>query len=115
MIAVKFEVFTTVKIQVEIFWVVTRCGHVVEYKLIGRPCCLEDESNKVLRNVGTLPQHYTASQPRRPRLTETVPRPTHCSQTSRPTEQNSPIAKIPLSSTQSYISELSTINIIQNH
>jgi len=29
---------------------------------------LEDGSNKFLRNAGILPHHYTASQPRRPRL-----------------------------------------------
>jgi hypothetical protein len=46
---VNFEVFTAMKIQVVVFsifrWV-----------------------NMVFRNVDTLPQHYTASQPRRPRL-----------------------------------------------
>jgi hypothetical protein len=28
----------------------------------------EAGGSKVLRNIGILPQHYTASQPRRPRL-----------------------------------------------
>jgi hypothetical protein len=34
------------------------------------PCYLhlQDGGNKALRNVGILPQHYTASKPRRPRL-----------------------------------------------
>jgi len=42
------------KIQVDVFWVVAF-----------QP---EDVNSKILRNVGILPQHYTASQPRRPRL-----------------------------------------------
>jgi hypothetical protein len=42
-----------VKIEVEFFWVVTPC---------------EDEGSTDLWNVGILPQHYTASQPRRTRL-----------------------------------------------
>jgi hypothetical protein len=39
-------------IQVEFLWVVTPCNVVVGYSMI-------------LRNVGNLPQHHTASQPRR--------------------------------------------------
>jgi len=42
----RFEAFAAVKIQVEVFW---------------------DRSSVDLRNVGILPKHYTASQPRRPR------------------------------------------------
>jgi hypothetical protein len=53
-----FPVFTAVKIEVEVFWVVTPCSS-------NDP---EDGGSKVLRNVDILPQHYTASQPRRPRL-----------------------------------------------
>jgi hypothetical protein len=34
----------------------------------GRPWCPEDGGSTVLRNVGILPQHYTAPQPRRPRI-----------------------------------------------
>jgi len=41
-----------VKFQVEVLWIVTP----------------EDGGSMVLRNDGILPQHYTASQPRRPRL-----------------------------------------------
>jgi len=41
----RFEVFMAIKIQVELFWVVTWCSVVVG-------------------NVGILSQHYTASQPR---------------------------------------------------
>jgi len=44
----RFEVFTAVKIQVEIFWVVTQCSVVAGYQRFGGPCCL-------------LPQHYMVS------------------------------------------------------
>jgi len=44
-----------VKIQVEVFWIVVPCS------------VAEDGGSKVIRNVGILPQHYTASQPRSPR------------------------------------------------
>jgi hypothetical protein len=43
----------------------------VEYKHFGGPCFHfqgDDRGSRVLRNVGILPHHYTASQPRRPRL-----------------------------------------------
>jgi hypothetical protein len=53
----RLEVFTAVKIPVGVIWVVTPCS-VVE----------EDGGSVYLRNVGILPQHYTASQPKRPRL-----------------------------------------------
>jgi hypothetical protein len=46
-----FEMFTAVKIHVEVFWFVTPQS--------------EDGGSKLLRNVGIIPQHYTASQPRR--------------------------------------------------
>jgi hypothetical protein len=45
-----FEVFTAVKIQVEVFWVVTQCNVVLGYQSFGSPCCL------------------LGSQPRRPGL-----------------------------------------------
>jgi hypothetical protein len=35
----------------------------------------EDGGSKVLRSVDTLPQHYTASQPRRPRHERLLPAP----------------------------------------
>jgi hypothetical protein len=61
-------VLLNVYIQVEILWIVTPC------KRCGRiSCCLhlqveEDEGSTDLCNVGILPQHYTASQSRGPRL-----------------------------------------------
>jgi hypothetical protein len=36
----RFEAFTAVKIQVDVFWVVTSCGVVVGYQRFGGPCCL---------------------------------------------------------------------------
>jgi hypothetical protein len=36
----RFEAFTTVKFQVEIFWVLTPCSFVVRYKSFGGPFCL---------------------------------------------------------------------------
>jgi hypothetical protein len=38
--ASRFQVFTAVKIHVEVFWVVTPCSVVVGYERFGRPCCL---------------------------------------------------------------------------
>jgi len=35
-----FEVFTAVKIQVEVFWVVTPCSVVVGYRRFRGPCCV---------------------------------------------------------------------------
>jgi len=42
------------EIHFAVFWVVTPCS--------------VDAGRKVLHNFGILPQHYTASQPGRPRL-----------------------------------------------
>jgi hypothetical protein len=53
----RFEGYTEVKIHIELFWVVTPCVFVLEGQSAG---------NKVFPNVGILPQHYTASQTRRP-------------------------------------------------
>jgi hypothetical protein len=65
----KFEIFTAVKIQVKVFWVVMPCSIVVGYQCF-RPCCLNLQGDvggiMVLKNVGILPQHYMVSQPRRP-------------------------------------------------
>jgi len=36
---VRFEVFMVVKIQVEVFWVVTLCSIVVGYQCFRGPCC----------------------------------------------------------------------------
>jgi len=58
--------------EIEFFCVVMPCSVVVGYKRFGAPCCLhfqgEDGGSMDLRNVGILLKHYTASQPRRPRL-----------------------------------------------
>jgi hypothetical protein len=62
-----FEVLTVVKIQVEVFWVVTPCGVAVGH-VVAPILTPEDGSKMVLRNVGILPQHYTVSQHRRARL-----------------------------------------------
>jgi hypothetical protein len=54
------ETFTTVKIQVEVFWVTTLCSVVVGYQRFRGPCCLHLH--------GILPQRHTVSQTRRSRL-----------------------------------------------
>jgi hypothetical protein len=53
----RFEVFTVVKIQVKVFWIMTPCSVLVGYS--------EGEGTMDLGNVGIIPQHYTVSQPRR--------------------------------------------------
>jgi len=64
--------FMAVMFQVEVFWVVTPCSDVAGYQRFRGPCCIhlqgEDGSSMVPQIVGTLPRHYTASQPRRPLL-----------------------------------------------
>jgi hypothetical protein len=57
----RFDVLTAVKIQVDVFWIVKTRGAVVRYKRFGGLCRLHPQ--------GILPQNYTASQPRNPRLT----------------------------------------------
>jgi len=57
---VRFEAFTAVMFQVEVFWVVTLHSVVVGYP--------EDGGNVDLWNNGILPQHYTVSQSRKPQL-----------------------------------------------
>jgi hypothetical protein len=73
----RFEAFTVVKIQVEVFWVVTPCNVMVVYQRVRGPCYLHlhpaDGSGIDLRHVGILPQHYTASQARRARLGVPLP------------------------------------------
>jgi hypothetical protein len=59
---VRVEVFTAVKIQVEVFWVLKPCSVVLGYQL---QLHHEDAGSMDLRDVGILPQHYTASEPRR--------------------------------------------------
>jgi len=48
-------------VEVKVFCVVTQYNAVVGYQ----------HTSMVLRNVGILTQHYTTSQPRRPRLEPT--------------------------------------------
>jgi hypothetical protein len=46
---VRYEVFTAVKIQVEVVWVVTPCGVAAGYHYFGRPCYIpEYGGSKVL-------------------------------------------------------------------
>jgi hypothetical protein len=57
-----------VSLQVEVLWVVTPCSDVVGYQPLGGGLWLHapgDGVSTVLRNVGILPHHYTASQPRK--------------------------------------------------
>jgi hypothetical protein len=56
--------FQGVKIQVKVFWIVTPCSVVVGHWSLHR----EDGGSMDLSNVDILPQNYTVSQPRRPRL-----------------------------------------------
>jgi hypothetical protein len=61
------------KIQVVTSWVVTPTSDVVASPF-GDPRCfhlqgeVEDAGSMTLRNVGTLPYHYSASEYRKPRL-----------------------------------------------
>jgi hypothetical protein len=59
-----------VKIQVEVFWVVTHCSVVVGYQQFIGPYFFllqgKCKGSKVLQNVDILLQHYRASQPIRP-------------------------------------------------
>jgi len=48
----RFDIFTAVKFQVRVFWVLTSLNDVVTASIL------------VLRNIGILSQHYTASEPR---------------------------------------------------
>jgi hypothetical protein len=36
----RFEVFTVVKFEVEVFWYVASCSDMVRYQRFGGPCCL---------------------------------------------------------------------------
>jgi hypothetical protein len=51
----RFEVFTVVKIQVEVFWVVIPCSVAVRYQCFGG----EDGGRKVPKNVGI---HHNTTQ-----------------------------------------------------
>jgi len=48
-----FEVFTAVKIQVEISWVVISCGVVGGYRNFGRPCCLVLRNGVITQKIST--------------------------------------------------------------
>jgi len=54
--------------QVEDFWVMTPCSVVVGDQRFRGPCCLQLQGSMDFWNVGILPQHYMASQPRSPRI-----------------------------------------------
>jgi len=58
------EVFTVVRIQVEVFSVVTPWNVAVEYQRSRGACCLHLQGELVAISL----QHYTASQLKRPRL-----------------------------------------------
>jgi len=60
----RFEIFTAVEIQVEVFWVVTACSIVVGYQCHRGPNCLHFHVEDGGSMAFILPQHYTASQPR---------------------------------------------------
>jgi len=60
--------FTTVMIQVELFWVVTSYSFVVVYKHFRGPRFLHLQDEMDLWNVGILSQHYTLLQPIKPGL-----------------------------------------------
>jgi hypothetical protein len=55
-------VFTMIRIQIEVFYVMMLCSVVGGYHCFGGPYCLHlqpaDGGSKVLRNIGILPQHY---------------------------------------------------------
>jgi len=63
------EVFTEMKIEVVVFWLMTTCTGVVRFQCFGEQCCLHLQGDsEVLRNTGILPHYYTASKPRRLRI-----------------------------------------------
>jgi hypothetical protein len=72
------EVFTAIKFQVLVFWILRSCFVTLRYRrfkgLYYPSASLhdvklhhEDGGNLFLRNTGILPHHYAVSQPRRPR------------------------------------------------
>jgi len=44
------EVFTTMKIQVTVFWVMISCSDVAEYQCFGGPCCFNLDAEEVGSN-----------------------------------------------------------------
>jgi hypothetical protein len=66
----RFNAFTAVMFQVEVFSVMKPCSFVVGYQRFRASCCLHLQGD--VAGIGKNGMnHYTASQPRRPRL-ETV-------------------------------------------
>jgi hypothetical protein len=68
-------VFTVVKIQVEVFWLLTWCSVAVGYQRLRRILLppssgrsWRNQGSKFLRDDGMLPQSYTTSKARRPLL-----------------------------------------------
>jgi hypothetical protein len=68
MSASPLQIGTSEKIQDDVFRVVTLYSFMVGYQSFRGPFDPEDGGSMDLRNVGILPQHCTASQPRRPRI-----------------------------------------------
>jgi hypothetical protein len=44
-----FEAFTAVKIQVEVFWVMSPCSVMIGYQLLRGPCCLHVHQTKMFQ------------------------------------------------------------------
>jgi hypothetical protein len=55
-----FEVFTAVKIQVEVFWIVTPCGVVTEYQLS------EVHATSIFSTSETLVSYHNITQHHKP-------------------------------------------------
>jgi hypothetical protein len=60
-----FQAFTMVIFEDEVFRVVTPCSVVLGHRRFRGPCCLRLQGEVT---TGISPQHYTASETRRPRL-----------------------------------------------
>jgi hypothetical protein len=53
------RIFTAMKIQVAVFWVMTPCSDVVGYQRFGEPCCLHLQGCSYLRpNLGSETADY---------------------------------------------------------
>jgi hypothetical protein len=61
----RFEVFTAVKIQVEVSWIATPCCVLAGYQRFCGPCCLHFQGEMALKMEAAC---YMASQPRRSRV-----------------------------------------------
>jgi len=62
---VRLEIFTAMKIQIMVFWVMALCNDMVGYHCSTGWCCLhicpEDEGCMVLQNIGIVPHHHMVS------------------------------------------------------